>query len=84
MITRTKVKQLEKRYTRRAHADGKRIISCDVTEDGRLLDDEGYVMTDEEVKQFKAKNEETGVDIVICERSYEEPKLKAGSTTVPY
>lgn len=89
MITHTKVRQLEKRFIRSPNGTGPFVVH-DVTEDGRLLDKESFVMTDEEVKLVKEEDNEidrlNGKIILVTQYSYPEtgPKLKSGSATVPY
>lgn len=89
MITHTKVRQLEKRFIRSPKGRGPFVVR-DVTEDGRLLDKEDFVMTDQEVKLVKKEDEEidrlNGKIIFLTQYSYPEtgPKLKPGSATVPY
>ena len=85
MITRMKVRQIEDRFTR--SSKGSRPIIChDITEDGRLLDKDDYVMTKQEVRLIEKEDEEIHKrgGIVFFLTSYCEPKFKTDSETVPY
>lgn len=89
MITHAKVQQLEKRFIR-SPKGSRPFVVRDITEDGRLLDKEGYVMTNEEVKLIKKEDMEidklNGKIILVTQYSdpQTEPKLKPGSATVSY
>lgn len=89
MITHTKVRQLEKRLTGSPKGNGPFVVR-DITEDGRLLDKEDFVMTNEEVKRIKREDKEIdrlhGTIVLVTQ--YADPetglKFKHGSATTPY
>lgn len=84
MITSLKIHQLEKRLNR--SRKGHFIVWHELTEDGRLIDKNGFVMNKEEVWQIEKEDklaDEMG-NRVFFEVSLNEPKLKQRSVTVPY
>lgn len=87
MTTQIKILQLEKRFIRSDKGKGP-MICHKVTYDGRLLDGDGFVMTGEEVRLVAEEDKRNHVGIVVLVRDTddeeEKPKLKHGSTTVPY
>lgn len=85
MTTHATIRRLERRLIQ--SAKGKRfLIWRDITEDGRLLDANGFVVTEEEIRLIQKEDAEARErgGIVCCKVSYRKPKLKPKSTTVPY
>lgn len=89
MINKTKVNQLERRFNQTDKGKGP-VVCHKLTYDGRLVDEEGFVMTNDEVKlvadEDKKTNERRGIVVLIRNTDDEEekPKLKPGSATIPY
>ncbi len=85
MITRLKVYQLEKRFNSVQRGKGPFVVR-DITKDGRLLDKNDYVLTDQEVERIKKEDMEihqkNGTVVLLL--SYSKPKMKPGSATIPY
>lgn len=86
MITRSKLNQLEEKLAQINRKNDGGILWRDITEDGRLLDSNDYIMTDQEVKLIKQEDEEVKQRgyTIFCLLSYCEPKLKPKSSTTPY
>ncbi len=86
MSTKLKIKQLEKKYKLIARQQGKTMVYHDITNDGRLLDKEDFIMTKEEVKQIAKEDAEVHKNdgILVFMLSYSEPKMKPNSATEPY
>lgn len=78
MITRATIKQLEKRYNRISNKDNV-IVVRHVTQDNKLMDQEGYLLSEDEVKRVKKEDEkvENGRGLVVYLTSYGEPKTRA-------
>jgi hypothetical protein len=85
MITKSKLHQLEKRFTKTRVGKGY-IVWHNVDEGGRLVDKDGYIMTNNEVefirKSDRVERENGGT--VFCEILTYRAKLKPGSATIPY
>lgn len=77
MITKLKLKQLEKRYGQ-VIGKRRRLILRYVSLDGRLLDKEGYLLTNEEIAQVKKENEEAAQvgNIIFTITQYDEPQIR--------
>lgn len=59
MTTETKVKQLEKVFNRKARGGSQEIVTRHISyNDGRLVDEEGYRLSDEEIKRIEKENKE--------------------------
>ena len=84
MITRSRIRQLERRLLKTDKGEYL-LIKHHISDDGRLLDKDGFVMTEEEVKQVAKEDQKTQerprVMVFIKDG---DPKLKPGSTTIPY
>jgi hypothetical protein len=86
MITRSKVSRLEEKFARMDRKQNGGIVVRDITEDGRLLDSNDYVMSEKEVELVKKEDKEMSErgKVIVCLLSYSEPKLKPDSATKPY
>ena len=85
MITLLKIKQLERKFAQSPKGESF-IVWHEISEDGRLLDKNGLVMTKEEVKVIEKEDQEVQKrgGNVWFEKSCYPPKLKKDSTTIPY
>ena len=86
MSSKLKIKQLEKKYKQVTRNRDKVFVVRDITEDGRLLDKDAYIMTEEEVRQISKQDAEIhkqGGTVVLL-TSYRDLKLKSNSATKPY
>jgi len=85
MISRSKIRQLEEKFSKTRKGEGF-IVWHDITQDGRLLDDDGYVMNKEKVKLIE-KIDQEAKEIggkVFFEVSCAEPKIRGNSVITPY
>lgn len=85
MITRSKINQLEGKFSRTQKGSGS-IVWHNISQDGRLLDENGFIMTNHEVKIIELADREVYArgGKVFFEQSCDEPKLKLHSTVTPY
>lgn len=85
MITRAKIKQLEGKYIK-AYMSKCPITWHESSSDGRLLDEDGYVMTDREVKVVELADREVhargGAIWYLIEPC--DPRVKPHSTVTPH
>lgn len=86
MITRSKLIHLEEKLVRVNRKNHSGVLWRDIAEDGRLIDGQGYIMTDEEVAITKYEDkvaQQQGYKI-FCLTDLSDPKIKDGSSVAPY
>lgn len=82
MITRNRIISLEKRFLNNTRLNDGGIVIRSITQDGRLLDKDNYLLTSAEVKKIEKDNlkiKERGCTIVNLV-SYEVSKVKPSSS----
>lgn len=86
MITRGKLLSLEKKFMKSAKQTFGGLVIRKITQDGRLLGNDNYLLTRAQLKQIEIEDmeaKERGCTIVNLV-SYDVPKLKLGSSKIPY
>ena len=78
MITKTKIKQLERKARHITISRNRRLTVRNVIKDGRYVDEDGYLLTEEEIRLMKKENQEITKNggIIIDLLSYQYPKNK--------
>ena len=85
MITRSKINQLEGKFLRTQKGNSP-IVWHDISHDGRLLDENGFIMTNHEAKIIELADREVYArgGKVFFEQSCDDPILKLHSAVTPY
>lgn len=86
MITRSKLNQLEEKLAKINRKNNGGVLWRDITEDGRLLDGDDYIMSDQEVKLIRQEDEKAKQQgyIIFCLLSLSDPKMRPDSSMIPY
>ena len=78
MTTLATIKQLEKRYDRLNNEDKRYIVVRHITQDDKLIDQEGYLLSKDEIKRIEKEDEELtnrrGMAVYLT--SYSQPKIR--------